>query len=120
MSESLDVVHNSDTETSPDPFVYTSGRWLHHDEMQRKARFLKFDFPLLCQKAVDVCPGAQSVLRYEKKEGGFNRVFILHMDNGTRVVARLPFRVAGPASLTTHSEVATIAYGGTFQPFTKI
>lgn len=97
--------------TTLDPFAYTSGHWLHQDKAQRQARFIKFDFPLLCQKAVEACPGATKVLRWEKKEGGFNRAFILSMDNGTRVVARLPFRVAGLRGLTTHSEVATMAYG---------
>ena len=97
-------------ENLPDPFAYTTGRWLHHDAVQRKSRYLKFDFAVLCQKAVNLCPGANKVLRYEKKEGGFNRVFILHMDDGTRMVARLPFSVAGPRGLTTHSEVATMSY----------
>lgn len=38
-------------------------------------------------------------------------MFILHLDNGAKVVARVPFRLAGPPALVTHSEVATIAYG---------
>lgn len=45
-----------------------------------------------------------------KKEGGFNRVFIYSMDKGARVAARIPFHVAGPKGLMTHSEVATMAY----------
>jgi hypothetical protein len=106
----LTIASSESIEALPDPFAYTTGRWLHRDEVQRNARFLKFDFPFLSQKAVKVCPGAKNVVRYEKKEGGFNRVFILHMDNGTRIVARLPFRVAGPRSLTTHSGVATMSY----------
>lgn len=96
---------------SLDPFTYTTGRWLHYDEEQRKARFLQFDFSMLCQQAINACHGASRVLRYEKREGGFNRVFILHMDNGRRVVAKLPFGLAGPRCLMTESEVATMAYG---------
>jgi hypothetical protein len=96
-----------------DPFTYTAGRWLHRDKAQLQARFLEFDFHLLCKKAVDACPGAKSVLECMKKEGGFNRVFILSMDNGARIVAKLPFRVAGPPNLMTNSEVATMAYGKT-------
>jgi hypothetical protein len=49
-----------------------------------------------------------------KTEGGFNRVFTLSMDNGARVVVKLPFRavaVAGPPKLMTSSEVATMADG---------
>jgi hypothetical protein len=94
-----------------DPYRYTSGRWLNRDKLQREARYLKFDFPALCKKAVNACSGATKVIRYEKKEGGFNRVFILYLDNGERVVARVPFRIAGPRGLITNSEVATMAYG---------
>jgi hypothetical protein len=94
-----------------DPYHYTTGRWLNRDELQRKARYRKFDFAALCQKAVNTCSGATRVIRYEKKEGGFNRVFILYLDNGERVVARVPFRIAGPRRLTTNSEVATLTYG---------
>jgi hypothetical protein len=94
-----------------DPYLYTTGRWLNHDKLQREARYVQFDFPALCKKAVNTCSGATKVIRYEKKEGGFNRVFILYLDNGERVVARVPFRIAGPRRLVTNSEVATMAYG---------
>ena len=94
-----------------DPYSYTTGRWLNHDELQREARYVKFDFPALCAKAVNVSAGATKVIRYEKKEGGFNRVFVLCLDNGARVIARVPYRIAGPRRLTTNSEVATMAYG---------
>jgi hypothetical protein len=93
-----------------DPYVYTSGRWLHRDQLQREARLLKFDFSALCEKVISLCPGAHKIRSYDKKEGGFNRVFIFQMDNGARIVARIPFRIAGPEVLTTHSEVATMDY----------
>lgn len=69
-----------------------------------------FDFPALCERAIRACPGATGVVEYEKREGGFNRVFILTMDNGRRVVARVPTGIAGPSRLTTNSEVATMSY----------
>ena len=59
---------------------------------------------------IELCPGAASVSSCEKKEGGFNRAFILTTDNGQRLVARLPFKLAGPPRMTTQSEVATISY----------
>ncbi|KAG9234943.1 kinase-like domain-containing protein [Amylocarpus encephaloides] len=93
-----------------DPYLYTTGRWLNRDKLRREARSVKFDFPALCKKAVTTCSGATKVIRYEKKEGGFNRVLILYLDNGERVVARVPFRIAGPRRLTTNSEVATMTY----------
>lgn len=67
--------------------------------------FLPFARPVL-----QLCPGAHEITRCENKEGGFNRVFIFTMNNEDLIVARVPFRIAGPERLTTHSEVATMAY----------
>ncbi|KAJ8114623.1 hypothetical protein OPT61_g3536 [Boeremia exigua] len=98
------------TEQKMNPHKYTNGCWLNNDRLNREARYVEFNFAALCGKAVSVCTGATKVVRYEKKEGGFNRVFILWLDNGAHVVARVPFRIAGPRRLTTNSEVATMAY----------
>lgn len=43
-------------------------------------------------------------------EGGFNKVFLLTMDDGSEVVARIPTPIAGPRGLTTASEVATMRF----------
>jgi hypothetical protein len=93
-----------------DPFTYTSGYWLKNDKLQREARHIEFDFSALCKKAIQACPGANRIDKIEKKEGSYNRAFLLHMNNDARVVARVPFGVAGPRRLTTNSEVATMAY----------
>ncbi|KMU91683.1 hypothetical protein CIHG_09490 [Coccidioides immitis H538.4] len=93
-----------------DPCSYTAGRFLHQDELQRNARHVQFSFSTLCEVAIGLCQGASRVTSYEKKEGGYNRVFVLACDNGERLVARIPTRVAGAPRLTTNSEVATIAY----------
>jgi hypothetical protein len=94
----------------PDPYSYTSGRWLRRDALERESRLIHFDFDALRRRVLALCPGASSVTSYDKKEGGFNRVFIFHTDNAKRIVARLPFALAGPSRLTTNSEVATIKY----------
>ncbi|KAH6611660.1 kinase-like domain-containing protein [Boeremia exigua] len=95
---------------SIDLFNYTGGRWLRQDALERDARHVQFDFDALRRRIIALCPGARSVTSYSKKEGGFNRVFIFHTDNAKRLVARLPFLVAGPRQLTTNSEVATIQF----------
>ena len=97
--------------TAIDPYLYTIGRWLNRDRQRREARRVEFDSAGLCARAVEVCSGATKVVRYEKKEGDFNRVFLLFLDNGARVVVRVPYRIAGPRRLTTNSEVATMTYG---------
>jgi hypothetical protein len=98
-----------------DPHTYTSGRWLHRDKLERDSRYISFDFDALCQRAIELCPGAVSIATCDKKEGGFNRVFIFTTDNAKRVAAKLPFTPAGLSRLTTNSEVATMKYCG-FKP----
>jgi hypothetical protein len=93
-----------------DPYAYTAGRWLNYDKLEREARHITFDFDTLCKVAVQLCPGATTVARYEKHEGSYNRVFVLELDNGKRIVARVPTSVAGPPRLMTNSEVATMTY----------
>ena len=51
------------------------------------------------------------VMKYQ--EGEYNKVFLLTMDNGAEVVAKVPNLNAGPAHHTTASEVATMSYVGT-------
>lgn len=93
-----------------DPYGYNRGRWLHADAAQCEARRVNFNFPALCQKAISSAPGAKEILECSKVEGNFNRAFIICLDNGTKVVAKVPFPVAGPSRLVTNSEVATMAY----------
>lgn len=93
-----------------DPHHYTSGRWLHNDQNERQMRYIEFDFDALCVGIVALCPGAGSISDCDKIEGGFDRVFISTLDNSQRIVARLPFTLAGPSHITTSSEVAAIKY----------
>ncbi|KAL4902041.1 hypothetical protein BDW74DRAFT_187035 [Aspergillus multicolor] len=102
--------HSKERSPPLDLYSYTDGRWLNRDDVQRTSRHIQFDFTALCDRAIGVSPGANKVVEYEKREGGFNRVFILTMDNGSCVVARLPTSVAGAPKLTTNSEVATMTF----------
>lgn len=104
-------VYVADDLEAVDPHTYTNGRWLDRDEERREARTLRFDFDALLALAVSSSPGARHVVGCEKKEGGFNRVFMIQLDNGKTVVARLPTRMAGPTRLSVSSEVATLKFG---------
>lgn len=44
------------------------------------------------------------------QEGEYNKVFLLRMDNGYEVIAKLPNPNAGPPHYTTASEVATVNF----------
>lgn len=43
-------------------------------------------------------------------EGGFNKIFLLTMNDGLEVIARIPTPIAGPPHYTTASEVATLDF----------
>ncbi|KAB8346323.1 hypothetical protein FH972_023367 [Carpinus fangiana] len=93
-----------------DPCKYTSGSWLDRDGQRKASRYIDFDFSALMKEAISCCSGARRIVDCRKAEGGFNKLFFFVMDNGARVVARLPTRLAGPPTLTTHSEVATLRF----------
>ena len=93
-----------------DPHHYTHGRWLHQNNVQQSSRYLRFNFQALCERILRLIPEASIITDCEKKEGGFNRIFIFTLDNDIKIVARLPTHVAGPPNLTTESEVATMSY----------
>ncbi|KAL2838693.1 kinase-like domain-containing protein [Aspergillus pseudodeflectus] len=101
---------NTELELEIRPYTYTSGRWLRRNKLETESRSIQFSFVALCQKVIELCPEASELKACRKIEGGFNRVFIFTLDNEKNIVARLPFRLAGPAKLTTISEVATIRY----------
>lgn len=43
-------------------------------------------------------------------EGGFNRVFLLTMDDGFEVLVKIPYHLTVPRHFTTGSEVATLDF----------
>ncbi len=97
-------------------FRYTSGRWLWNEEEQLSARFRRFNVEQLKQTAARSV-GAKSCTSIEKiGQGGYNKVFRLTTDDGRAVIARIPNPNAGPAFLTTASEVATMDFVGMGYP----
>jgi len=55
--------------------------------------------------------GASLCVEIEKlPEGNFNKTFILTMNNGKQVIAKVPNPNAGHAHFTTASEVATMDF----------
>ncbi|OGM47467.1 hypothetical protein ABOM_002621 [Aspergillus bombycis] len=93
-----------------DLFKYTSGRWLIDEEQQLAQRYVKFHVDNLCSKAASVFSDSTRCMDLVKVEGNFNKAFLLTMDDGHEVVAKVPCPNAGPPSLTTASEVATLNF----------
>lgn len=68
-------------------FRYTSGRWLYNESQQMAQRYTRFDVAALHRVISSVC-GA-SVVNMEKKEGVFNKSFIVSLSNGSQIAARI-------------------------------
>ncbi|KIM97540.1 hypothetical protein OIDMADRAFT_204366 [Oidiodendron maius Zn] len=91
-------------------YKYTRNRWIFNESVQLSKRYLKFDLQQLLKAAVTAVAdgGARYCTRVLKcREGLNNKAYLLTMDNGSEVFAKLPNSIAGPAFYTTASEVAT-------------
>lgn len=89
-------------------FGYTSGRWVWDEERQLQDRYKAFDVSELQKVATKAMKSRRCVSIIKLAEGGYNKVFRLHMDDGKTVLARIPNPNAGPPFYTTASEVATM------------
>lgn len=92
-----------------DLFRYTSGRWLVGDRIQQQLRYVKFNLDYLCRLAASQFSDATKCV-HVKLEGNFNKTLLLTMDDGNEAIAKIPCPNAGPPSLTTASEVATLKF----------
>jgi hypothetical protein len=91
-------------------FNYTSGQWLWNEGHQFARRHLKFNIVELARIAAHAV-GSRSCMKIEKlSEGSFNKVFLMTMNDGRELIAKLPNPNAGPKHFITASEVATMDY----------
>ena len=91
-------------------YRYTSGRWLWDEKEQLSRRYVKFNIMELARICAQVT-GSKSYSQIQKlPEGNFSKVFLITMDDGKEVIAKLPNPNAGRAHFTTASEVATMNY----------
>ena len=94
-------------------FHYTSGRWLWNEDEQLKARFRPFNVPGLKEAACQAA-GTEQCMSCEKiGEGNYNKAYRLVMGDDQKVIAKIPHPNAGPSTLTTASEVATMEFART-------
>ncbi|EZG05962.1 hypothetical protein H106_04448 [Trichophyton rubrum CBS 735.88] len=91
-------------------FRYTSGRWLINEKHQLDQRFVEFSIDMLCSRAAAIFGPKTKCVRVVKIEGNSNKAFLLTMDDGNEVIAKIPCPNAGAPFLTTASEVATLRF----------
>ncbi|KOS46913.1 hypothetical protein ACN38_g2102 [Penicillium nordicum] len=89
-------------------FRYTSGRWLWDEKQQLRVRYKVFNVAELQNLAAKAVRSDCCISITKLAEGGYNKVFCLTMNDGKRVLARIPNPNAGLAFYTTASEVATM------------
>ncbi|PYH31972.1 uncharacterized protein BO87DRAFT_408569 [Aspergillus neoniger CBS 115656] len=93
-----------------DFFRYTSGRWLVDEKYQLEQRYVRFNIDNLCSQAASLFSFETRCMRIAKMEGNFSKAFLLTMDDGNEVIAKIPCLNAGPPVLTTECEVATLKF----------
>lgn len=118
------IVRALHQQTSPDPpaawnhnedfFRFTAGRFLWNEREKLARRYVKFDVDQLARIAANASgDGSQprKCVNVEKLKDGMNsKIFLLTMDNGAEVVAKIPYPSAGRPYYTTASEVATMSF----------
>ena len=72
--------------------------------------YVCFNVPELMRVAAAAVGRDRCIHIVKLAEGGFNKVFILTMNDGYEVIARIPTPIAGPPHYTTSSEVATMDF----------
>lgn len=93
-------------------YRYTSGRWLWDEPAQLSRRYVQFSIAALTQIAAKSV-GASSCVEIKKvPEGNFNKTFLLTMNDGNEVIAKVPNPNAGRPHFNTASEVATMDFVG--------
>jgi hypothetical protein len=91
-------------------YSYTSGQWLWNKKYQLARRYVEFNLPGLLQVSAQAIR-ARSCVKVEKlPKGNFSKVFLITMDDGRELIAKLPNPNAGRLHLTTASKAATMDY----------
>jgi hypothetical protein len=91
-------------------FRFTRGRFVVDESRNMRQREIKFDMNKLAIVAADSVGAVQCVSIKKYPDGMFNKAYIMCMDNGQEVVAKVPNPNAGIPHFTTASEVATMDF----------
>lgn len=94
----------------PNFFRYTRGRFVRDEASEMARRSIHFNVDELALVEASAV-GSTACVKFEKYlDGMYNKAFLLTMDNGVQVVAKLPNPNAGRPHFTTASEVATMEF----------
>ncbi|KAG8209780.1 APH domain-containing protein [Trichophyton interdigitale] len=104
-------IHNGKADwNSHDFFSFTRGRFVVAEANQLVQRCVKFNMNELARIAAQSV-GARACVNVQKcPDGMYNKCFVLTMDDGQEVIAKVPNPNAGLPHQTTASEVATMDF----------
>lgn len=83
-------------------------------------RYVAFDISELVKVAAQAVSSTSCVSLDILPDGLHSKTFLLEMDDGAQVVAKLPTPCAGRPQFTTASEVATMDYVSLKEPLQQI
>ncbi|KAF1960787.1 phosphotransferase enzyme family protein [Byssothecium circinans] len=91
-------------------FKFTRGRFIVDEAENLRKREIRFDLNKLASIAGDSIGAKQCISIKKYPDGMFNKAFLMSMDDGREVVAKVPNPNAGVPHFTTASEVATMDF----------
>ncbi|KAK4169823.1 hypothetical protein QBC43DRAFT_295554 [Cladorrhinum sp. PSN259] len=91
-------------------FAFTHGRFVFNEARQMQQRTVRFDINRLAEIAA-ASIGAKNCITVTKySDGIYIKAYILRMNDGRELIAKVPNLNAGVPYYTTASEVATIEF----------
>ncbi|CRG88085.1 hypothetical protein PISL3812_05112 [Talaromyces islandicus] len=106
----MSVVCRGKSITRDELFTYTNGRFLVDEDRQFARRYRKFNLDAVCDIVAAAGGSTSRIIAIEKFEGGFSKALLMKKEDGIELIAKVLCRIAGPAFLTTASEVDTLEY----------
>lgn len=100
----------SDWNSHNDFFKFTRGRFIVDEAENARKREIRFDMNSLARVAAQSVGAARCIAIEKYPDGMFNKAFLMTMDNGQEVIAKIPNPNAGIPHSTTASEVATMDF----------
>ena len=103
-------LNSPDWNSNDEFFKFTRSRFLVDESENLKKREIQFSMNELAKVAADKIGASKCVSIRKYPDGMYNKAYLLSMEDGQEVVAKVPNPNAGIPHFTTASEVATMDF----------
>ncbi|KAJ5045972.1 hypothetical protein NUH16_002797 [Penicillium rubens] len=100
----------TDWNSNDEFFKFTRGRFIVDEVENLRKREIRFDMNRLARVAADSVGSSRCISIKKYPDGMFSKAFLMSMDDGREVIAKVPNPNAGVPHFTTASEVATMDF----------